>query len=457
MENLREILGRLDTVKDVNNDHIPPDQIEDQDAVLDCNICGGKGWLTPIVPTGHPDFGSIKACECRNSMREDEITRRLLAYSNLGYLSQYTFESLDEYGRDNNDSNRQIFKQTLKDSSDFSENPSGWLTITGPHGTGKTHLAAAIANRCIETGKPAFFIYVPDLIDHLRSSYANETTTDLVYQDLFQQIRNSPILILDGLSSRSITHWAQEKINQMLNHRASGHMPTVLTLSDDVSDIDSFIKSRIQDTNLGILVTTAIDLGDGTKTPTLGDIPKSLQNMTFETFRTKRNRESSLVSENLEAAFKTARVYANNPDGWLTFFSPNSGTGKTHLAMAIANYRKKQGDRVLFTFVPELMDHLRSAFSPTSNLNSDNVFNEIKGCPLLILDDLGEERETDWVEDRLYQLIVHRHNHLLPTVITTRTDFEKEAKLNSAIASRIQDPSIGQIVPIQTSDFRISA
>ena len=74
----------------------------------------------------------------------------------------------------------------------------------------------------------------------------------------------------------------------------------------------------------------------------------------------------------------------------------------------------------------------------------------------MILDDLGEERETDWVEDRLYQLIVHRHNHLLPTVITTRTDFEKEAKLNSAIASRIQDPSIGQIVPIQTSDFRIS-
>ena len=51
MENLREILGRLDTVKDVNNDHIPPDQIEAQDAVLDCNICGGKGWLTPIVPT----------------------------------------------------------------------------------------------------------------------------------------------------------------------------------------------------------------------------------------------------------------------------------------------------------------------------------------------------------------------------------------------------------------------
>ena len=157
-----------------------------------------------------------------------------------------------------------------------------------------------------------------------------------------------------------------------------------------------------------------LDLEEEKNKQTLGDIPKSLQNMNFKTFRTNKKGSSDRVSENLEAALKTARVYANNPDGWLTFFSQNSGTGKTHLAMAIANYRKKQGDRVLFAFVPELMDHLRSAFSPGSKLNSDNVFNEIKGCPLLILDDLGEERETDWVEDRLYQLIVHRHNHLLP-------------------------------------------
>ena len=119
MENLREILGRLDTDKKVSDDQIPPDQIEEQDDVPNCNICGGKGWLTPIVPTGHPDFGSIRACECRNSMREDEITRRLLAYSNLGYLHQYTFESLDEHSRDRNDSNKQLFEETLKKSSDF--------------------------------------------------------------------------------------------------------------------------------------------------------------------------------------------------------------------------------------------------------------------------------------------------------------------------------------------------
>jgi len=456
MENLREILGRLDTANNVNDNRLPPDKLEEENDNPDCTICGGKGWLTPIVPTGHPDFGSIKACECRNSMREDEITRRLLAYSNLGYLSRYTFESLGEYGRNHDSSNQKLFNVALRKSSEYSENPLGWLTITGPHGSGKTHLAAAIANRCVETGKPAFFIYVPDLIDHLRNSYTDENANDFVYQDLFHQIRNAPILILDGLSSKSITVWAQEKINQMLNHRANGHMPTVLTLSDDLSSIDNFVKTRIEDINLGILVKTAISLDEETYQQSLGAIPKSLQNMNFDNFRTKKNRDPDQASENLEAALKTARVYANNPDGWLTFYSQNSGTGKTHLAMSIANYRRTRGDDVFFTFVPELMDYLRSTFSPNSNLNSDKVFNEIKGCPLLVLDDLGEERETDWVEDRLYQLIVHRHNHLLPTVITTRTDFEKEAKLNSAIASRIQDPSIGQIVPIQTSDFRIA-
>ena len=456
MENLREILGRLDTVKTVDNGHPPTDAYDEGYDNSDCAICGGKGWLTPIVPTGHPDFGSVKSCECRNSMREDEMTRRLLAYSNLGYLSQYTFESLNENGRDHHTANMKLFNMALKESSQFSENPTGWLTITGPHGSGKTHLAAAIANRCIETGKPAFFIYVPDLIDHLRSGYTNENTTDFKYQDLFDQIRNAPILILDGLSSKAITLWAQEKINQMLNHRANGQMPTVLTLSEDLSSVDSFIRTRMEDVGLGRLVKTATALEEETYQQTLGSIPKSLQNMNFDNFRTKKSQGNRNISENIQVALKTARVYATNPDGWLTFYSSNSGTGKTHLAMAIGNYRKSQGDSVFFTFVPELMDYLRSAFSPGSNLNPDKIFNDIKGCPLLILDDLGEERETDWVEDRLYQLIVHRHNHLLPTVITTRTDFEKEAKLNSAIASRIQDPSIGQIIPVQTSDFRLS-
>ena len=63
----------------------------------------------------------------------------------------------------------------------------------------------------------------------------------------------------------------------------------------------------------------------------------------------------------------------------------------------------------------------------------DSLFREIKNAEILILDDLGEERNSG----------------------TTRTDFIKEAQNNSAVASRIQDPSIGQILNLDAVDYRL--
>ena len=75
--------------------------------------------------------------------------------------------------------------------------------LAGAHGSGKTHLAAAIANMCIEGGRPVFFVSVPDLLDDLRASYA--PTSDIAYSDLFQQVKEAPLLVLDDLGSQSST------------------------------------------------------------------------------------------------------------------------------------------------------------------------------------------------------------------------------------------------------------
>ena len=142
----------------------------------------------------------------------------------------------------------------FKKSSDFAVAPKGGLVLSGPHGSGKTHLAAAIANRCISVGKPTFFIYVTDLIDHLRYSFSPDS--ELAYRELFDQVKNSPILILDGVSSRTSTPWAQEKLIQILNHRAAGKMPTVVTTAEKISSLDPFIRSRIEDSELSQLIVT---------------------------------------------------------------------------------------------------------------------------------------------------------------------------------------------------------
>ena len=115
----------------------------------------------------------------------------------------------------------------MRPRRDFAEAPEGWLVILGPHGSGKTILAAAAANRCIDRGHVVFFSHVPDLLDHLRATFS--PTSDIAYSELFEQVKSTPILVLDGLGSHSTTPWAEEKLGQIINHRYNAALPTVVT------------------------------------------------------------------------------------------------------------------------------------------------------------------------------------------------------------------------------------
>ncbi len=131
-----------------------------------------------------------------------------------------------------------------------------------------------------------------------------------------------------------------------------------------------------------------------------------------------------------------ALEFAKSPEGWLVFMGV-TGCGKTHLAAAIANYRLKEGKPVKFVVVPDLLDHLRSTFSPESQVSYDQLFEEVKNAPLLILDDFGEQSTTPWAQEKLYQVINYRYNARLATVITTRLPLDE---MDSPIALPLPRP-----------------
>jgi DNA replication protein DnaC len=121
------------------------------------------------------------------------------------------------------------------------------------------------------------------------------------------------------------------------------------------------------------------------------------------------------------------------------------GTGKTHLAAAINHYRTALGDDPIFTVVPDLLDHLRATFSPTSNVSYDNIFNQVRTAKLLILDDLGTQSATPWAREKLYQILNYRYETKLPTVITTSADLKE---IDPRIRSRMMDERVCQIYKI---------
>lgn len=150
-------------------------------------------------------------------------------------------------------------------------------------------------------------------------------------------------------------------------------------------------------------------------------------------------------------AFNAARSYAKDPHGWLLLMG-NYGCGKTHLAAAIANEAmRKKKMKVLFANTPDLLDHLRATYGPSSEVGYDKLFEAVRAVPLLIIDDLGTENATGWAREKLYQIINHRYNFQLPTVITTNHDLDD---MDGRVRSRICDTRLCKHVLIDAADYR---
>ena len=244
MESLEDILRRAQTVR--RGDAGPAT------ATGTCAIFGGAGDLRYDFAVDDPRFGELVACECTRRRQEERRLNRLLEKSNLGGLRDLTFESFHrKFSQGSPPRNSPDAAWIVAHRYATGEEPAAWLVLTGPFGTGKTHLAAAIANDRLARGQPAVFIVVPDLLDHLRSTFS--PNSEVTYDDLFETVRDTPLLILDDLGTQTTTPWAQEKLYQILNHRYNKRLATIITTNlgpDELVRVDPRLYSRLGDPNI---------------------------------------------------------------------------------------------------------------------------------------------------------------------------------------------------------------
>lgn len=154
----------------------------------------------------------------------------------------------------------------------------------------------------------------------------------------------------------------------------------------------------------------------------------------------------------VQEAFRTAYEFAQNPDGWFLLIGPN-GCGKTHLAAAIANQSLEDGALVLFATVPDLLDHLRGAFAPSSTEVYDQLFARMREAEVLVLDDLGAQQSSPWANEKLFQLLNYRYNSRFPTVITANS--RGLQGIDERIRSRLTDASLVTTVILDRArDYR---
>ncbi len=144
----------------------------------------------------------------------------------------------------------------------------------------------------------------------------------------------------------------------------------------------------------------------------------------------KSTFESFLDRNGSETAYKVAVKYVKTFKEWngeslLLWGEP--GNGKTHLAAAIVNELSKKGYIVVFQSVPELLQRIRSTFNSENKENETQIMRALLECNLLILDDIGAEKTTEWVEEKLFNIIDGRYRKELPTLYTSNLE-PKELK-----------------------------
>jgi DNA replication protein DnaC len=417
-----------------------------------CPLCRGVGYLRQDLPVGHPEFGKLKTCTCRNAEVSQQVYRRLYALSRLEELKHLTFESFKPRGHVGlRPAQAQSLEVAHNHARQFAEAIRGWLVLQGGYGCGKTHLAAAIGNFAVSMGVPTLFLTVPDLLDTLRFAYDDPEAT---FEQRFDEIRTAPLLIMDDFGTQNATAWAQEKLFQILNYRYINRLPLVVTTNLMLEQIEGRIRSRLEDPELvSRVLVRAPDFRNPASETGRKDLSylDLLHNLTFANFDLRK--AENLPAEHLaslEKALDAATEFARSPRGWLILTGPY-GCGKTHLAAAIANFRADLGLLPLFVNTPDLMGHLRATFSPMSQVSYDQRFEEVRSAQLLIIDDWGTETASPWVREKLYQIFNYRYLAELPTVITTA---ELKDEFDARILSRIQDTRLCRIAAITAPSYR---
>lgn len=137
---------------------------------------------------------------------------------------------------------------------------------------------------------------------------------------------------------------------------------------------------------------------------------------------------------------------------WLLLYG-GMGSGKTHLLAAAFNALMAQGRYPLYTLVPALLDHVREGLDDEKKPGEYGArFRAVREAPILILDDLGAEKRSEWSDELLFKLLDYRYRQELPTAVASNLI---PADLELRIASRLQDRSLSVALLMSGPDYRL--
>jgi len=173
-------------------------------------------------------------------------------------------------------------------------------------------------------------------------------------------------------------------------------------------------------------------------------VPARYEHAAFENFLKPGQRENPVANENLSKVLLDAKRYAEDyPNAGKPglLFLGNPGVGKTHLAVAVLKRLLERGFECVFLDYQALLDRIRQGYVEAHGSSAREAYQTALDTEVVLLDDLGAHRVTDWVNDTVFSIINHRYNARKATLVTTNLpdpDFAPSSNLiKDTLADRI--------------------
>ena len=162
-------------------------------------------------------------------------------------------------------------------------------------------------------------------------------------------------------------------------------------------------------------------------------ISKRLKEYKFDNFKV-----TDINKKEVEIAKDYTNKCINNKLENGLIITGNSGVGKTHLAASISNELIQKDILVLMGRLTSLLDMIKETFKDNSK-SENELIDLFSNLDMIVIDDLGTEKISQWALDKLYTIIENRNENKLPIIITTR--FDKQSLLNRFYQSNDKDLS----------------